>query len=121
MKNSFSVVGRVVGDGEVRATPTGKKVLLFSVAESVYTKGEQQDPYYWDCELWEKQAEYWEPLIKKGQILNIKGSLKQSSFTPEGSSYKKTRIIVAPTELCAFASFVTPNMKESEEAEYAHV
>lgn len=110
MQNTFSVVGRVVGEPEERLTPTGKKVMLFSVAENVRINGEQRDPYYWNVELWEKQAEFWKPIVKKGQILLLIGSLKQSVFTPEGSSYKVTNVIVSPRDVLAFDNFVSPRL-----------
>jgi single-stranded DNA-binding protein len=116
MKNSFFVQGRVTADGELRGTPSGKSVIVFTLAESVYVKGEKRDPNYWDCEIWENGAEYWGTLIKKGQILVIKGNLRRDSFKPQNSDFLVHKVVLKAEEIAAFDSYLSPKTPSKKAA-----
>ena len=100
MRFTFSGTGRVAGDGEMKFTSTKQKVLVFTVCENLYNKkGEQIGTNYWKMELWDDKADKWEPYIKKGQLLELRGNLNQSRFTPQGSSHEVTKVVGVPTEI----------------------
>jgi single-strand DNA-binding protein len=104
MKNSFDVTGRV-GSSELKQTEGGKLVLRFSIAESVYFGGEEHDPHWWDCEVWGERASALETLVTKGQILHVRGWLRQHAFTPKDSEKPVRAYTVTVDELEGFTGF----------------
>jgi single-strand DNA-binding protein len=105
MQNTFDVTGRVVKDAEVVETKNGNKVLTFSVAEDRYYGGQKQDPNFWNCEVWNGQADYFHGLIKKGQLVRVVGSIRQDSFQPKDSDKTVKTYIVAVDDIVGYQGF----------------
>lgn len=108
--NQIIVSGRLVGDTEVRATKSGKKITTFSVAVSDdYKVGDdwQQRSYFFNVMyLGEKK-------LAKGTTIVLEGKLVQTKLEKEGQAktyYKIQASKVVP--------FVKPKIETRPNAEY---
>lgn len=95
--NQATVVGRVTKDPELRALPSGSKVVNFGVASNRTWKKEdgtkQEEVEFHNVVAFSKLAEIIAQYVKKGQLIMIQGRLKTSMWEKEGSKHYKTEII----------------------------
>lgn len=72
--NSYTAIGRVGRDAEVRHTANSETVAGFSVAvDSGY--GAKKQTLWFDCSVWGKRAESLAQYIKKGDRIAVQGEL----------------------------------------------
>lgn len=95
-----TIVGRLVGDPEVRYTSDGKPVASFTIASSqrVYNKQtgqwEDGDATFLDCVAWQKLAEG-VATLGKGQRVIASGVLKQRRWeSKDGQKRSKMELTV---------------------------
>lgn len=87
-RNSVEIDGRLTRDAEIRATKAGKEVCSFSIA----VNGWNDETSFFDCVGFgkEKVSRH----LKKGKLIGISGSLKQSRWSgQDGKSRSKVEII----------------------------
>lgn len=101
---TITIVGNLVGDPELRFTPSGAAVANFTVASTPRTynrqKGEWEDgeALFLRCNIWKEVAENVAESLVRGQRVIIQGRLKQRSFeTREGE--KRTVVEVEADEI----------------------
>ena len=75
--NVFTAVGHVGQDAELKYTPQGKAVAVFSLAidNGKDQDGEKRPPTWVQCTLWEKRAEALAQHIRKGKIVAVSGPI----------------------------------------------
>ena len=82
-KNSF--VGHLGRDPEMRYTPSGKPVTVFSVASNdQYTNGNGETikvTTWFRCEAWNRQAEICNQYLRKGSKVLVEGKLRPDPKT----------------------------------------
>lgn len=111
MKNSYSIIGRLGKDPEVRHLEGGKCVAKFTVATSEFRKdanGERKEHTDWhDVEVWNKTAEFCENYLKKGDLVSVEGKHKTDSWED-----KETGKTVYRSKLSAFSVLSLNNKRE---------
>jgi len=98
--NMVQLIGNVGKDLEPKFTPSGKKVLSFSMAmNSKYNNaaGESVENTEWaNCEIWEKGADILTQYAHKGSKLYVQGRLKTDKVVSADGSPTRyfTKIVV---------------------------
>jgi single-strand DNA-binding protein len=95
--NRVQLIGRLGRDPESKFTPTGKKVVHFSVAISNHWKdreGEMRESTEWvNVEAWERLGETCQQYLKKGSLVYIEGRLKTDKYETEGDTRYFTKVV----------------------------
>jgi single-strand DNA-binding protein len=90
-----AIVGRLTRDAELKYIPSGLGVMHFSVATSDRSKKGTEwidEPSFWDCELWGKQAETLAQYMTKGKQIALSGSMRIESWEKDGVKKSKTKV-----------------------------
>ena len=98
--NNANLLGRLVADPEIRATPTGKQVAKFTIA--VDKRGKDAGANFFDCVAWEQRAEYLGKYGAKGAQILVSGRLDQQTWEKDGK--KNSRIIIVADEVQLLSS-----------------
>jgi single-strand DNA-binding protein len=98
--NVVTLVGRVGGDPETRRFESGNMKTTATLAVNRNTSKNDQ-PDWFNLELWGKQAEVAEKFVKKGGLIGVKGALKLETWTDKstGALRSKPVILVERLEL----------------------
>ena len=96
--NKVMIIGNVVRDPEMRATPGGQNVSSFSIATNLIWKdqsGQKQEKVeFHNVVAWRRLAEISSQYLKKGSKVYIEGRLQTRSWDdPSGIKRYKTEII----------------------------
>jgi len=104
--NKAIIIGNVTQDPEVRTTPSGDKVVNFSVATNRIwkdkTTGEkQQKAEFHNIVAWRRLAEIVEQYLNKGSLVMIEGRIETRSWDDQNSGQKKykTEIVAENIQL----------------------
>lgn len=100
--NSVTIVGRLTRDAELRYTPAGTAMSLFSIASNrSVKKGDAwvDEASFFDITLWNKQAEGLNKFLTKGTQVAIEGELKQERWNKDGKNFSKVVISVGKLQL----------------------
>lgn len=79
MINVIIVGGNATVDPTTNTTASGKKVARFRLA--VNNPLNEKEVLYIDVDTWEKQAEFVQKYVKKGNSLSVVGRLKSREYT----------------------------------------
>ncbi len=96
--NKAMVIGNVVRDPEMRATPGGQNVTSFSVATNFVWKDQagarQEKAEFHNIVAWRRLAEITSQYLKKGSKVYIEGRMQTRSWDdPNGVKRYRTEII----------------------------
>lgn len=89
-RNFFTVLGRIGKEPELKELAGGKKVLNFSLAEQV----DKEKTFWHNCQAWDKVAENIHKYFKKGERINIRGSVIYDEYEKDGVKRTFTKINV---------------------------
>lgn len=102
MPNQIRIEGNLGKDSELRYTPNGRPVLVYSIAADQQSKKnehgqwEQTGPTLWlDCELWGDEAERVHEKAVKGVRLVTFGHLKCETWDDKQTGEKRFKTKVA--------------------------
>lgn len=99
--NVWTYSGRVGQDAELRTTPSGEKVLKFSVCNKVGF-GDRAVDQWVENSYWGKRAEAVANYIKKGDKITVSGELRLEEFTKrDGTPGSKLAVRVNDLDLAA--------------------
>ena len=90
--NSISLVGRAGRDPEVRYFESGSVVANLTMA--VNRRNRNDEPDWFNLEIWGKQAQVAADYVKKGSLIGITGSLKIDSWQDRKSGEKKSKPVI---------------------------
>lgn len=94
--NSVIIVGRVGQDPEIKYFETGKSKTTFSVAVNRWNpKTKQQEPDWFNIQLWDKKAESAAEWIKKGAMVGIEGRIMISKWQDQQGETQERYLINA--------------------------
>ena len=97
--NRVQLIGRLGKDPESRFTPTGKKVVHFSLAVSNRWKsaeGEAKESTEWvNIEAWGRLGEICAQYLHKGSLVYLEGRLKTDKYEDKGGETKYYTKVVA--------------------------
>ena len=96
--NKVFIIGRVVKDIQLRATPTNQSVANFSVATDRVWKdknGEKQSQVeFHNVVVWGRQAEIASQFLSKGSLVMIEGRLQTRSWQGNDGQQRRTTEII---------------------------
>ncbi len=98
----MQVCGRLTKDPELKETPSGKIVMEFTLAYNTYSTTDQSGSHtnFITVEAWEKLAEKYILLVKKGMQVIVKGELVQNRWiSKEGKPLSKMKIVSENIEI----------------------
>jgi single-strand DNA-binding protein len=95
--NRVQLIGRLGKDPESRFTPTGKKVVNFSLAVSNRWKsaeGEMKENTEWvNIEAWGRLGEVCQQYLHKGSLVYLEGRLKTDKYEDKGETKYFTKVV----------------------------
>ena len=101
--NQVFLSGNLTRDIELRNTKTGKTVGTFGIAVNDRRRnpisGEWEDyPNFFDCSIFERDAEHFAPDLTKGAKVFIQGKLHYSAWESNGQKRSKVDVTVDKIE-----------------------
>jgi single-strand DNA-binding protein len=90
--NSVSLVGRAGRDPEVRYLATGSVVAKFSLA--VNRRSRDDEPDWFNLEIWGKQAEVAANYVRKGSLLGVTGSFEFERWTDKATGEERSKPVI---------------------------
>ena len=90
--NSVTLVGRAGRDPEVRYFESGSVVANLTMA--VNRRGRDEEPDWFNLEIWGKQAQVAADYVKKGSLLGVTGSFKLDNWVDRNSGEKRSKPVV---------------------------
>jgi len=90
--NSVTLVGRAGRDPEVRYFESGSVVANLTLA--VNRRGRDEEPDWFNLEIWGKQAQVAADYVRKGSQLGIIGSFKLDRWTDRTTGEERSKPVV---------------------------
>ena len=90
--NSVTLVGRAGRDPEVRYFESGSMVANLTLA--VNRRSRDDEPDWFNLEIWGKQAQVAADYVRKGSLLGIIGSFKLDRWTDRSSGEERTKPVI---------------------------
>jgi len=90
--NSVTLVGRAGRDPEVRYFESGSVVANLTMA--VNRRSRNEEPDWFNLEIWGKQAQVAADYVKKGSLLGITGSYKVDTWTDRKTGEGRSKPVI---------------------------
>tara|TARA_B100000965_G_scaffold252166_1_gene212171 strand:+ start:54 stop:443 length:390 start_codon:yes stop_codon:yes gene_type:complete len=90
--NSVTLVGRAGRDPEVRYFESGTVVANLTMA--VNRRNRDDEPDWFNLEIWGKQAQVAADYVKKGSLIGITGSFKLDSWKDRNTGETRNKPVV---------------------------
>ena len=90
--NSINLVGRAGRDPEVKYFESGSIVANFSLA--VNRRSRNEEPDWFNLEVWGKQAQVAADYVKKGSLLGITGSFKLDQWQDKSNGENRSKPVI---------------------------
>ena len=90
--NSVTLVGRAGRDPEVRYFESGSVVANLTMA--VNRRNKNDEPDWFNLEIWGKQAQVAADYVKKGSLIGITGSFKLDSWKDRNTGESRNKPVV---------------------------
>ena len=90
--NSVTLVGRAGRDPEVRYFESGSVVANLTLA--VNRRGRNDEPDWFNIEIWGKQAQVAADYVKKGSLLGITGSYKVDTWIDKNTGEPRSKPVI---------------------------
>ena len=90
--NSISLVGRAGRDPEVKYFESGSIVANFTLA--VNRRSRNEEPDWFNLEIWGKQAQVAADYVRKGSLLGITGSFKLDQWKDKNTGENKSKPVI---------------------------
>ena len=91
--NTITLVGRAGRDPETRFFESGSVVANLSLAVNRPSRDEEE-PDWFNLEIWGKQAQVAADYVRKGSLLGIIGSFKLDRWTDRSSGEERTKPVI---------------------------
>ncbi len=90
--NSVTLVGRAGRDPEVRYFESGTVVANLTMA--VNRRNREDEPDWFNLEIWGKQAQVAADYIKKGSLIGVTGSFKLDSWKDRNTGEDRNKPVI---------------------------
>ena len=90
--NSITLVGRAGRDPEVRYFESGSVVANLTLA--VNRRSRDDEPDWFNLEIWGKQAQVAADYVRKGSLLGIIGSFKLDRWTDRSTGEERSKPVI---------------------------
>lgn len=84
--------GRLGGDAELGATPSGVEVCKFSVAVDAKQKGGEKRTVWVTCKIWQDRAAKVAPYLKKGGHVTVAGLVDTEAWTDKNGNARASLV-----------------------------
>ena len=111
--NTINLVGRAGREPDVRYFESGSIVANFTLA--VNRRSRDEEPDWFNLEIWGKQAQIAADYVKKGSLIGIAGSFKIDSWKDKNTGEDRYKPVVRVDKLSLLSS-----RKESENNQYSN-
>ena len=111
--NTISLVGRAGREPDVRYFESGSTVANFTLA--VNRQSRDDEPDWFNLEIWGKQAQIAADYVKKGSLVGITGSFKIDSWKDKNTCEDRFKPVVRVDRLNLLSS-----RKETENNQYSN-
>ena len=111
--NNVSLTGRITREPELRYTPSQKAYIMFTIAVDRGYKDAQGEKLsdFIPCVAWNSQAEFIGKYVKKGNLIEIIGTIQSRSYqTQQGDNRSIIEVVLDSV------SNLTPKPKEEAPA-----
>ena len=109
--NTINLVGRAGREPDVRYFESGSVVANFTLA--VNRRSRDEEPDWFNLEIWGKQAQIAADYVKKGSLIGITGSFQIESWKDKTTGEDRYKPVVRVDRLNLLSS-----RKESENNQY---
>ena len=100
--NTVNLVGRAGREPDVRYFESGSTVANFTIA--VNRIGRNDEPDWFNLEIWGKQAQIAADYVKKGSLLGITGSFKIDSWKDKNTGEDRFKPVIRVDRLNLLSS-----------------
>lgn len=103
MINNVTLMGRLTAKPELKATPSGKSVISFSIAidRSYQPKGEEKKADFIPCVAWENTAEFISKWFEKGDMIAVTGEIQTRNYEDKnGNKRVAVEVKIAQASFC---------------------
>ena len=90
--NSVTLVGRAGRDPEVRYFESGSVVANLTMA--VNRRNRDEEPDWFNLEIWGKQAQVAADYVKKGSLIGINGSFKIDKWADRNTGEERSKPVI---------------------------
>ena len=90
--NAINLVGRAGRDPEVRYFESGSIVANLTLA--VNRRSRNEEPDWFNLEIWGKQAQVAADYVKKGSLLGVSGSFKLDQWRDKTTGENKSKPVI---------------------------
>jgi len=111
--NTINLVGRAGREPDVRYFESGSTVANFTLA--VNRIGRNDEPDWFNLEIWGKQAQIAADYVKKGSLVGITGSFKIDSWKDKNTGEDRFKPVVRVDRLNLLSS-----RKETENGNFSN-
>ncbi|ULJ60817.1 single-stranded DNA-binding protein [Wielerella bovis] len=112
----IAVAGRVGRDAEVRATPNGKYITNFTIAETIYSNGKKKSQWF-QCKMFGERGEKLAQYIKKGGAVTVYGTLEVRQYTDK-QGMERTAVEIAVNDVVLQGN-ATDNQSSSQQRQHS--
>jgi single-strand DNA-binding protein len=101
--NRIQLIGRLGRDPEIKQTPSGKTVCVFSMAVNRRWRdsdGEIQEATDWfNVEAWGRLGEICGEYLEKGSLIFLEGRLQTDDYEVEGETRYYTKVVAQQMQM----------------------
>lgn len=113
--NKVIISGRLTADPEIKSSSAGLAIASFSIAVTDWIKNEEYTSFI-NCVAFGKTAERLQQYTKKGLLIGVEGSLRQSRWEDsQGNKKNRIEITVARLEIFEWKSSDKSNTPNNNE------
>ena len=92
--NCITLVGRAGRDPEVRYFESGSMVANLTIAVNKASSNRDEDPDWFNLEIWGKQAQVAADYVRKGALIGVVGRMTIEQWTDRNTGEKRSKPVV---------------------------
>lgn len=92
--NVVNLVGRVGGDPDVKYFESGSVVCNLTLAVNRRSRNNNDQPDWFNLELWGKTAEVAANYVRKGSLIGVQGALKIETWSDRATGANRSKPVI---------------------------
>jgi len=92
--NTVTLMGHLTADPELRFTPSGEKLVNFTLGVNYRDQQGESHGEFFDCQAWRGWAENLCKTAKKGDLVLVQGRLCQETWKDKETGKNRSRVRV---------------------------
>jgi single-strand DNA-binding protein len=102
--NTITLVGRAGRDPETRFFESGSVVTNLSLAVNRPSASREEEPDWFNLEIWGKQAQIAADYVRKGSLIGVVGRMTSEQWTDRGTGERRSKPVVKVERLALLSS-----------------